>query len=248
MYRFMTIVKRDIANLIANPMLLFYNTLFPFLLILILGFLGNGGYENGGADAYDYYGVAMLIYTLLNVALTASNTFMERSLKNSNLRVLHSPVAKSSVYLSKIVSTFLFTSICNLVLMALSHYTLGVNYGGTKTLYVVAIVLLFDFFSTALGVLFCCIFKSEEVANKILSLITTILAIFGGVFFQLDAMGAVGAAVGTVSPVKWTLNAVFGIIWDSNTASFIPVAAALLALGVVCTMLCKPFFRTEDYV
>ena len=92
MHRFNTIMKRDIVNLLANPMLLFYNTAFPFLLILILGFLGNGNYSENGVNAYDYYGVTMLIFSGLNVTVTASNTFMEKSLKNSNLRVLHSPL------------------------------------------------------------------------------------------------------------------------------------------------------------
>lgn len=248
MYRFFVIVKRDIANLLANTMLMFYNAVFPFLLILVLGYLGNGAYSNGGADAYDYYGVTMLAFGLLNVSLTASNTFMERGLRNSNLRVLHSPVPASAVYLSKIVSTFAFTSVCFIVQMALSGVILGVNFGGANIGYVLALMLMLNAFSCALGVFFCCVFKSEEAANKVLSLVVNIFAIFGGVFFQLDSLGAVGAAVSSVSPVKWVLDAVVRIIWDSNTASFLPAAATLAGLTLLCIAGCKLFFRTEDYV
>lgn len=248
MNSFKVIVKRDLGNLITNPMLMFYNAVFPFLLIGILGYLSNGGYGQGGANAFDYYGVTMLLYSVINVTLTASNTFMERGLKNSNLRVLHAPVSTSAVYLSKIVSTFLFTSVCFVIQMALSALLLGVNYGGANAVFLLLLILVFDFFACSLGVMCCCLFKSEEAANKILSLITTVLAIFGGLFFQLDALGDVGAVISAVSPVKWVLDASVRIIWDGNLGPMLPACGILIALSAACLLGCKRFFRTEDYV
>ena len=247
MHSFIVIVKRDIHNLLTNPMLMFYNAVFPFLLIGILGYLSNGSYQ-GDANAYDFYGVTMLLYSVLNVTLTASNTFMERGLKNSNLRVLYAPVSPSAVYLSKIVSTFLFTSACFVIQMALSALLLGVNYGGVNAGFLLLLILVFNFFACSLGVMFCCLFKSEEAANKILSLITTVLAIFGGLFFQLDALGGVGAAISAVSPVKWVLDASVHIIWDGSLSPMLPVCGSLAALSAACILGCKRFFRTEDYV
>lgn len=248
MYKFWVLVKRDLGNLITNPTLLSFNTVFPFALILILGFLANGSYGAGGVNGYDYYGVSMLVFSVLNVSVTASNTFMERTLRASNLRVIHSPVRGSWVYLSKIVSTFLFTAGCYLVTMALCALVLGVDYGGPRAGYVVALAMLFDLASASLGVLFCCVFKSEEVANRILSLANNIMAILGGVFFSFDGFGRVAGLVSGISPVKWVLHAMLGIIYDSNLSAFLPTALILAALTALCIAGCKLTFRTEDYV
>ena len=161
MYRFYIIFKRDLINLILNPTLLMFNTAFPFLLALILGFLGSGAYGKSGIDSYDYYGVTMLLYVVLNVSVTASNSFMEKSLKASNMRIIYSPVRTSSIYLSKIAATFTFTAACFTVVMLLSKLILGVNFGGANAGYVLILILLFDLLSACLGIFFCCIFKSE---------------------------------------------------------------------------------------
>lgn len=248
MDRLMALIRRDIGNLVGSPVLLLYNTLFPFLLILILGFLGNGGYGGTGVNAYDYYGISMLVFMLLNVSVTAANTFMEATLRNANLRAIHAPIPRSWTYLSKIASTSLFTGVCFLVLMALNAFVLGVDYGGAMAGYVIALVLLFNLMSAAMGVMFCCVFKSEEVANKILSFLTAMLAILGGMFFQLDGFGPAAALVSRLSPARWILDGMFHIVCDHSLAGFLPAALSLLALTALFTLGSKLFFRTEDYV
>lgn len=80
-YKFALIVKRDIVNLIKNPTLLLSNTAFPIILILILSFLGRGEYGNTGVDSYDYYGITMIIYMILNVAMTAATALWRKESK-----------------------------------------------------------------------------------------------------------------------------------------------------------------------
>jgi ABC-2 type transport system permease protein len=248
MLRFMALIKRDIGNLPSSPVLLLYNTLFPFLMTLILGFLGNGDYSGSGVNAYDYYGVSIMVFMLLNVSITAANTFMEHTLRNANLRAIHAPIPRSWTYLSKIASTSLFTGTCFLVMMALNAFALGVDYGGAMAGYVVALMLAFNVMSAALGVLFCCIFKSEEVANKILSFLTGVMAIFGGMFFQLDGFGPAAALISRLSPARWVLDGMFHIVYDGNLSGFLPALFSLLGLAALCVLGSKCTFRTEDYV
>lgn len=72
--RFFTIFKRDFRNIILNPVLLIYNTVFPLLLVSVLGYLSYGDYFGYGITSYDYYGITVLIYSALNVSVTASNS------------------------------------------------------------------------------------------------------------------------------------------------------------------------------
>ncbi len=248
MNKFMSLFKRDLVNIVINPMLLFYNTFFPVLMILALGFLNRGNYGNTGIDSYDYYGITILLYIILNVSTSSANSFMEKSLKTTNMRVMFTPIRLSFIYLSKILATFVFTSACFSVMMLLANKVLGVNYGGRHTGYVLCLVFLFNLLSSVAGVMLCCIFKSEESTNKLLSLVNTLLALFGGLFFQLDGLGKAAAIISSVSPVKWILDGIFKIVYDGDTGSFLPICAAFIALSLLMLMICKWTFRTEDYV
>jgi ABC-2 type transport system permease protein len=131
MYSFLTIFTRDFINIVRNPVLFLTNTVFPFLLILVLGYLTNGSYGTE-ITSFDYYGITILLVSVLNVSITASNSFMERSIKRSNLRILYAPIPSTFVYGSKILATFLFTSLCFLILMAIENLLLGVHLGGER--------------------------------------------------------------------------------------------------------------------
>ncbi len=247
-HQFMVIFKRDLINIVLNPVLLLYNTVFPLLLTLVLGYLAAGSYGGGGISSYDYYGVTLLIYSVLNVSMTASNSFMERSLKASNLRILYAPFRLSFVYLGKIAATFVFTATCFLALIGMLYLTLGVNFGGDYFGYVLVILLLFNLLAAATGVLFCCIFHSEEITNKILSPVISLLALLGGLFFPLDGLGRAAERVSWLSPVKWVVEAIFRLIYDQDASLFLPVVLVLAGLTVAALAGCKLTFRTEDYV
>ncbi|GIP33192.1 ABC transporter permease [Paenibacillus sp. J2TS4] len=245
---FLALFKRDLLNLLLSPVLVSQNTVFPFLLVLILGYMGRGIYSGGEVTSYDYYGITIMIFMVLNVSMTASNSFMERSIKTSNLRILYSPMPTSFVYLSKIVATFIFTSMSLLLIAGLLHSILGVHVGGRDAVYVMLLLLGFNLFSSALGVACCCLFKSEEISNKLLSIVNNILALIGGLFLQLDGLGKTVEAISYLSPVKWVAEGIFRMIYDQDFGLFFPTLAICAAGSLLLVGGCKLFFRAEDYV
>ena len=98
MRRFMSIFKMDFSNLFKNPVLVGYNTAFAGLLILILGYLCGGDYADSNTS-YQYYTVSLIIYGVLNGAMTASNCFMERDIKRANLRIILFPGRKFFLFI-----------------------------------------------------------------------------------------------------------------------------------------------------
>ncbi len=246
MYRFRQIFKMDLLNLVTNPMWLFYNIGFPLLLTLILGFLNSGAY-GGAINAYDYYGVAMLIFAVFNTATIAANSFMEERIKSPNLRLVHSPIPAFYIHLSKLLATFVFSFTCHLLVAVMLSLTAGVSYSAQIGL-MLALLLLSEFFASALGVMLCCACKSENLANQILSFVITMFAILGGLFFPLDGYGAAIEKLSYLSPVKWVLTASFQMIYDGNNALFLPAMLVLAALSALSVFLCVRLFRTEDYL
>jgi ABC-2 type transport system permease protein len=98
------------------------------------------------------------------------------------------------------------------------------------------------------GVLFCCIFKSENLANKVLSPFINIFIIIGGVFFSVESLGKTMTQISNFSPLKWLNEAVFKIIYDKDLSYFMPAVIIIVFRTIVCLVLCKLTFKEEDYV
>jgi ABC-2 type transport system permease protein len=247
MYKFRQIVRMDFINLITNPMWIFFSAPFPFLMVLILGFLSSGDWGKT-VTAYDYYGITMMIYAILNTATISANSFMEERIKGGNLRIIHAPVKPFEIYFSKILASFAFSSLCHLITGIALHFAAGVHYGSASLPAALAIFALLEFFSSALGVLLCCALKSENAANQILSLVITLFAIMGGLFFRVDGLGIAAERISDLFAVKWVSIALFRLIWDNDAALVLPTAALLIAGSALFIGASAILFRTEDYI
>ena len=247
MYRFLVLFKRDLVNLFINPVFLPYNTIFPVIMVLVLGLLVRSTYGSV-VTSYDYYGVTIMVYMGLNISVIATNSFMEKSLKDTNLRVMYTPIRIWYIYAAKILATFVFAVVCFSAVMVALHYWPGVNFGGENAIYVALLLAALSFFSCSLGVLFCCIFRSEELSNKILTFVNLAFALLGGVFFQPDSLGPTVVALSYASPARWVSQSAFRIIYDADFTGFLAIVCGLLVMGIGLTLLCAYFFRTEDYV
>lgn len=239
------ICKEDLKNLITNPMWIFYGTLFPILLVVILGFLGK---ENYGSDvtSYDYYGITMIIYSILTSGMTSANAFMEERIRKANMRIIYAPGNEKSIYLSKIISSFIFSFFCHLFDMIVLCLIYNIHI--TAILQIVILFGLMEVFSVALGVMFCCVFKTEAMANQILSVVINLLAILGGLLFSLDGYGRVVRNISYLSPAKWLVKTTFCMIYDNDFSLFYPVVLILIFGIAAVLIVCDKTFRKEDCI
>jgi ABC-2 type transport system permease protein len=214
-------------------------------LILIFGFLGSGMYSNV-KYAYQYYAISMLVYGMLNGAMTASNCFMERDIKKPNLRIIYSPAGNFSIYFSNILASFVFDYGLHLLLIPLICIPLHVTLGNNPVFFILLMAPV-EFMSVCLGIFFCCIFKCEETTSMLLSLLISLMAFLGGTFFSFDSMGKL-AFISSFSPVKWLTDAFFSLACDNNLTYFLPVFLSTTIASVLLVIGCRKFFRTEDYI
>ena len=247
MYKLKQIFAMDLINLLTNPMWVFYAIGFPLALILALGFLASGSFGNA-VSSYDYYGVALMAFAIFNAATFSANSFMEERIKSPNMRIIYSPVRVWHIPFSKALATTVFCTVANSIVAAFLHFAFGVNYGGSDSWLLFAIMFAAVFFFSSLGVLVCSIMKSESSANNVVSLALTLFALLGGVFFPVDGLGGAISAASWISPAKWMLAASFRIIYDSDYSMLQPVCATLALLSVASIALCGAFFKGEDYI
>lgn len=246
MRRFLSIFQLDMVNLFKNPVLVGYNTVFSVLIILILGFLGSGNYADS-KDAYQYYLISMVVYGMLNGAMTASNCFMERDIKRPNLRIIYSPVGSFPIYFSKILASFFFDYLFHVLVIAALCPLLGVSIGSHPG-YFILLMAPVEFAAAALGIFFCCTLHSEESASTLLSTVISLLCILGGTFFSLDGFGSILAFLSKLSPVRWLNEAFFTLSCDNSLHFFLPVFLSAVVLSVLLVVGCSLTFKAEDYL
>ncbi len=239
------ISKEDFINLIKNPMWLFYGSVFPILLVVVLGFLGKESYGKE-VTSYDYYGITLIIYSIITSGMTSANAFMEITIRKPNMRIIYAPGSAKVIYLSKIISSFIFSFLCHvfdmILLCAIYHIYIKA---------IPQIILLFglaELFSVGLGVMFCCIFKTEAMANQILSIFINLFAILGGLLFPMDGYGKIVRSISNISPAKWLLRTSFGMIYDNDFSRFIPTVLGLTMATIVVLIICDITFRKEDCI
>lgn len=246
MRRFFAIFNMDMLNLFKNPVLVGYNTVFSALLIFIMGFLSGGNYADS-KDAYQYYTVSLMIYGMLNGAMTASNCFMERDIKRPNLRIIYSPAGGFQIYFSKILSSFVFDYSLHLLMLAVLCPIFNVTLG-SRPIFFIILMAPVEFAAAALGIFFCCVFHCEETTSSLLSTLISLLCVLGGTFFSLDGMGSILSFVSGFSPVKWLNEVFFALSCDNNLSYFMPAFICASAVSLLLVLGCRLFFRTEDYI
>lgn len=243
------LLRQDTQNIIHNPALVFSNTLLPLVLIGVMGFITKGVFGTTLVSSYDFYGVNMMIFSVaLLVAITATNSFMEENVKRGNLRISYSPISKTDIYISKVLSTYLLTTVSYGLLIPFCQYVLHINMGKSHMFSFILLLNVFSFFSCSFGTMFCCIFRSEEQANAIMQIPVLLFSFLGGVFFQVHRFGTAVRGLSSLSPVKWVANCSYHMIYDGDTHLLVPVILTLLALSFLFLCVCQLLFKPEEYL
>lgn len=245
---FINIVKFDIKNTLKNPMLLIVNTLLPLILLGTIGFITKGGYGSENISSYDYYGVTLMIFMGIMLSMTATNVFMEETVRKGNTRIMYAPVSKAEIYLSKIISSYIVGAVCYSLIMLGEQYLFHINFGGKNILYIILLINSLSFFGSCLGTLFCCIFKSEQGANGVMQIPILIFVFLGGVFFPIASLGKTVEVLSNISPIRWITQCAFEVIYDNDFSIYLPSIVITLFAAVICIILCQIIFKPEEYV
>jgi len=242
------LIKRDFKNLITTPVVIMACVVYPWLLVGLFGFIFSSLYGGEGVSSYDYYGVTMMIYIIIASITITPNTFMEKKLRQGNIRIAYAPVSKISIYMSKILSSYLFMVVTVSINMTLMNYFKIANLGGDNFIYVLVLFMAFLLFTVTIGGAVCVILKTEELTNMILSNVASVLALVSGMFFPVDSLGKVVSNLANLSPIKWILDSTFSVIYDNNFQNYTIIIFSLILLSMVCLVVMHFNYKPEDYI
>lgn len=242
------LIKQDFRNLVTTPIVATACFIYPWLLVCLFGFIFSSIYGGEGVTSYDYYGVTMMLYMIIASITITPNTFMEKKLRQGNIRIAYAPVSKVSIYMSKIISSYLFMEISFVINMVLMNHFKIVNFGGSNFIYVLVMFAVFLLFTVTLGGAVCVILKTEELTNMILADVGAIFALLSGIFFPVDSLGKVVSKLSNLSPLKWIVNSSFSVIYDNNFQNYNSIVLVLILLSILCLIVMHFNYKPEDYI
>lgn len=242
------LIKRDFKNLITTPVVIMACVVYPWLLVGLFGFIFSSLYGGEGVSAYDYYGVTMMIYIIIASITITPNTFMEKKLRQGNIRIAYAPVSRISIYMSKILSSYLFMVVTVSINMTAMNYFKIANLGGDNFIYVLILFMAFLLLTVTIGGAVCVILKTEELTNMILSNVASIFALVSGMFFPVDSLGKVVSNLANLSPIKWILDSTFSLIYDNNFQNYKAIIFGLILLSMACLVVMHFNYKPEDYI
>jgi len=244
---FLKVFKFDFMNIIRNPMLLSINTIFPLVLLGAFGLVSSGNFS-GDISSYDYYAVTCMVLSGMLVSMTVTNTFMEEKVKRGNFRLAYFPVSKTTMYLSKLLSTFIFASISYSLIILAVQYVFGCFLGGNNIFYFIILIIVLTFFGCSMGTMLCCLFKSEEKANAITPIVSLLFVIFGSVFIPVGHLRGIFKSIAAFTPLKWVTESAFRVIYNQDFSTYFYTLFGLVVLSLACIFVSQIIYRPEDYV
>lgn len=246
--KFKILLKQDFRNIISMPVIINFSLIYPMLFIIVLGFVFKNMYTTDIVSSYDFYGVSIMIFVILTSVTITPNVIMEETVKEGNIRISYAPVSRFSVCMSKIISSFVFLAVSfTLDMVILKSFNI-VNYGkGREFFSVWGIFMMFLLAAITFGAAACTIIKSENMTNKILSLITEVLGILSGLFFPIDRLGKSAERLADLSPIKKVTDNVFEIIYDGKLNGYGSTMIILAIIVVISITVALYNYRVEDF-
>lgn len=247
MYALYLVVKQDFKNLVLNPVWDFYCILFPLLLILILGYLGEEGY-GGAVTSYQYYFVGCSIYCGFNYGTISANAFMEERIKAGNARIIFAPVLQDVLYLSKLIATFFYGCICMMIVWGISLPLLQLTIPSSAYLPLIATMACTILLGCSFGIFLCCLCKKESITNQIQCIIINLMALMGGIFFPMDGFGELFHQLTMLSPMKWLNQLAWQTIAKEACYDNLRICLIFLCLAALLIWACHKTWKVEDSI
>ncbi|WP_050635267.1 ABC transporter permease [Candidatus Stoquefichus sp. SB1] len=242
------LLKHEFFRLIASPSTLSIFLIFPFVLISLMGFLFEDLYHTSLLSSYDFYGVTMLFYIAMMSSTVPANVFLEKKIKSGNTRIFYSPVSREAIYGSKIIVCFFVMSVCFSLNIIVFEMTSFVNFGGENIGYVILLMIIFILFLVLLSSAICVSIRSEEITNIILSNSMSVLGLLSGIFFPIASLGVFFERIAEFSPIKWTIDCLFQLIYDGGSAYYWWIMAGLLILSLLLLGIVHKNYQPENYI
>lgn len=185
------------------------------------------------ADSTQYYSAAMIAMFILYIAQMGAKSITNDKADKTYDRILASSTDEVSYIFGKFIGIFLIAMLQLAILILLTHFVLGADWGGLSA----GIPLLVVASSFAVGGLGCFIgslAKSTESAQMISNILIFGMSTLGGSFIPISSSAPALKILSNFTINKWIIDGFISVINFSSITVIAPSLAVLAAIGLIC--------------
>lgn len=182
----------------------------------------------------------IIFFVFYTGALTGQSILREQD--NQTLaRLMTTPTSVFSMLIGKLIAAMLMIAVQITVLMVLSHFFFGIDWGDPLRIGLVCLAL--DFLASGFGLFLMSFVKNMRQTGVVLGGVLTVLGMFGGLYTQgFSSLPKAFEIANLFTPHGWAMKAFKVSIGASTGSLWIPVTV-MFAIGVVTLVMGMLLFR-----
>lgn len=166
-------------------------------------------------SSLDYYAVSMLTLIMLYASMTGYSAIKTEQYLMTQGRIFASPVRKHEYLAGKILGCLSISVIQAILVFAFGKFLMNANWG--NDIFTILLIITSECVMTvALGAGIALMVKNPGAGAASLNVVIPIMAFLGGGYVPVENLGSTLQAASKISPLKWTNDAIFRLIYDND--------------------------------
>lgn len=243
---FLPLFKLGVKRRSKDFFVLFYNIVFPIIIIVLLGYLTSKSY---GEDftSYNYYTIVTIPFCVLMGIISVSYAAQDEKISSTSYRYMISPISIEDLVLSKLFSCTIVLSLCNLLTLVLLRGIFQMSFGG-NFLAVIFLLMCESIVVSSMGLFLGLVCKNLDMLRNIINIPIVIFGFLGGVFFPVSSLNSVISLIIHISPLTWINRAIVACIYDNNLHLLFNISCIFIVISILMTIFTIKFFKKEVFI
>lgn len=196
-------------------------------------------------SSFDLYVPGYAIFFSLFGINAVAGTILQEKEDGTFRRLLIAPVQKYALLGGKVLAQFILTVAQLAVLFIFGYVFFHIHIGNLLAL--ILLLLASSFGVTGLGIVLVSIVKTRRQLNPVVTLVTLVSSIIGGVFFPAWLEPSWMQQIAKIGLPSWAMEGLNNImIYGKDLNYVIPDILGLLAYGLICYIIALRFFRFQE--
>lgn len=195
----------------------------------------------------EYYSITMFTMIILYSIPAGAFTILGEIGRRTYGRLLCSGISKSNILFGKLIGCCAATSFQIFLIYLFSRYILKTNWGNNYFA-IIGISLSAVIMAVSVGIGLANMIKNSGVVAIAMHILIPIMVFLGGGYIPLNFIGSNALnAVSIISPIKWTNEALFKMIYGNNLST-IPIAIAINLIIAMVFLITPILWPRKDVI
>lgn len=203
--------------------------------------------QNVKISSFDLYVPGYAIFFALFSINAVAGTILQEKEDGTFRRLLIAPIQKYALLGGKVLAQFILIVMQMVILFVFGYIFFHIHIG--NLLAVSLLILATAFGITGLGIALVALVKTRRQLNPVVSLVTLVSSIIGGVFFPAWLEPSWMQQIARIGLPFWASEGMNNVmIYGKDLAYVLPDILGLIVYGLICYIIALRFFRFQEKV